>query len=109
MANEIPNAVALMRDSDFRDWVCAASCYQAAATLTTATATVASKVMASEVLLNPRGPHLDRLINVLATRTELASVGQTVGEGAGKIGQALLLAQMAVVWAPLAAVLHPQG
>ncbi len=105
MANEIPNAVALMRDPDFRDWVCAASCYQAAQVL--GSGTNAAKAMASEVLLNPRGPQLERLINVLATQTALASVGSTVGTTAGTITQALLLTQIAAVWNPLAAVLYP--
>lgn len=106
MANEIPNAVALMKDSTFRDWVNAAACYQAALVLTDGAATAASKRLASDALLNPSGPHLNRLVNVLATRVQIASVGTTVGEGAGQIGQALMLAQIAAVWAPLAAVMY---
>jgi DNA-binding beta-propeller fold protein YncE len=105
VANEIPNAVALMRDPDFRDWVCAASCYQAAQVL--ASGTAASKAMATEVLLNPRGHILERLVNVLATQTAIASVGSTVGTAAGTITQTLLLTQTATVWAPLTAVLYP--
>lgn len=107
MANEIPNAVSLMRDPDFRDWVCAASCYQAAQAL--ASGTAASKAMAAEVLLNPRGHVLERLINVLATQTAIASVGASVGTAAGTITQPLLLTQIATVWAPLAAVLYPSA
>lgn len=107
MANELPNAVALMADSDFRAWVMAASCYQASIVVSDAAATAASKAMAQEVLLNPASAVTQRLVNVLATRVPICSVGVTVGESAGKVGQALLLAQVALVWAPLAAVLYP--
>ncbi len=103
MANEITNAVALMKDPEFRDWVCAAACYQASAALTSGTA--AAKTMAQEVLLNPRGPHLERLINVLAVRPNLFNAGATVGEGG--IGQQVLLTEIAAVWTPLATVLYP--
>ena len=107
MANELSNAVALMRSSDFRDWVMAAACYQASVVLTGTGQTTASKALASDALLNPTGPHLNRLVGVLATRTQIASIGTEVGEGAGQVGQTLLLGQIAAVWAPLAAVMYP--
>lgn len=105
MANEITNAVALMKDPDFRDWVCAAACYRASAVLTSGTAP--AKAMAQEVLLNPRGPNLDRLINVLAVRPALFGAGATVGDGG--IGQQALLTEIAAVWTPLATALHPNA
>lgn len=107
MANEIPNAVALIRDDDFRSWIQVAACFQAAAVVVNAGSTAASKKLATDVLSNPTGAHLNQMIAIMATRPEIASVGVTVGEGAGKIGQTLLLAQIAIIWAPLAAVMYP--
>lgn len=104
MANEIPNAVVLMRDSTFRDWVMAASCYQATQVLATpGNADTAAGKMANEVLLNPTGPVLNRLVSILSTRNEISSRGADVNA----VGQTVLLAQLAVVWEPLANVLYP--
>lgn len=107
MANEIPNAVQLMKDSDFRDWVCAASAQIATQVIASAGSTAASKAMGSAVLLTPRGPILDRLVSIIATRPSICSVGTTVGEQAGAIGQALLLTEVASVWSALANLLYP--
>lgn len=109
MANEIPNAVQLMKDSDFRDWVCAASAQIATQQIAGANSTAASKAMGAAALLNPRGQILERLVNILATRPNICSVGTTVGEQDGSIGQSLLLSELGKVWGPLANILYPAG
>lgn len=106
MASEIVNAVALARDDAFRDWVCAGTCYHARTALSGGTA--ASRRLALETVTNP-ALHLDRWIHVLASDPAICSVGDTVGDGDGQIGQALLLTQIAATWPSLAAVLYPEA
>jgi hypothetical protein len=101
MANEIPNAVALMRDTDFRDWVRAGVCYQAATLIAAGTAPATSLKVANDVVGSPT-VHLERFLNVLATRVPICSVGSTVEA----IGQTLLLAQIAAVWDKLAVAIY---
>lgn len=107
MAHELPNAVTLMGDSTFRDWVAAAASYTATNVLASGSSTVPAKAMAAEVLVTPRGAVVERLVNILATRFAICSVGNAVGEDVGQIGQALLLSEMGSIWGSLASVLYP--
>lgn len=106
MANEITNAVNLARDPDFRDWVRAGTCYHARTALTGGTP--ASRRLALDTVTNPT-LHLDRWIHALASDPDLCSVGATVGEDTGQIGQNLLLTRIADTWPDLADVLYPDA
>ena len=103
--SNIINAVALARDPDFRDWVRVGCCFQARTIIAAGTGG-AARTLAVETVGNPN-LHLDRWINVLAADPALCSVGSTVGDGQGQIGQALLLGQIEATWTALAAVLYP--
>ena len=105
MANEIVNAVALARDPDFRDWVRAGPCFHAR-TVIAGNGTGSSRLLAVDTVSNST-LHLDRWVNVLSSDPLLCSVGSTVGTGTGKIGQDLLLAEIAATWVALATVLYP--
>ena len=102
MANEIPNAVALMKDADFRDWVRAGVCYQAAVVIAATGQPATSVKVANDVVGNP-AVHLDRFLNVLACRPQICSIGATVAT----IGQPLLLAQITAVWDKLSTAIYP--
>ncbi|HML52384.1 MAG TPA: hypothetical protein PKD84_13390 [Propionicimonas sp.] len=103
----IVNAVALGKDSDFRDWVRAGTCYHARTVLTGA-AGASAKALALDTITSPT-THLDRWIHVLSTDPAICGVGDTVGDGDGQIGQALLLTQIAATWPSLAGVLYPEA
>lgn len=109
MANEIPNAVSLMQSSLFRDWVRAAIVYKARDVITEAT-TVADHAkrveLAAIVAVNP-DQHLNIFVNAIACDPAVASVGAEVGEGTGRVGQALLLDRIGLIWTPLAKLLYP--
>ena len=107
MAHELANSVVLMGDSTFRDWVSAAASHTATNVLASGSSTVAAKAMAAEVLVTPCGAVVERLVSMLATRFAICSVGDSVGEDEGQVGQALLLTEMGSIWSPLAAVLYP--
>lgn len=106
MADELPNAVALMRDSEFRDWVVAAIGYQARVVMQEATSIADYAVrrkLASAAILDP-AQFGDRFINVIATDPEVAVKGKTVQ----LVGQALLLQKVAGVWPHLAKLIFPE-
>lgn len=103
--SEITNAVALARDDTFRDWVRVGCCFRARTIIAAGTGG-AARTLAVETVGNPN-LHLDRWINVLAADPALCSVGSTVGDGQGQIGQDLLLGQISTTWQALAAVLYP--
>jgi hypothetical protein len=105
MANEIPNAVTLRRDNDFRDWVIACIGYQARLVLTESTGTneyEARRRLAAAAILDP-AQFGDRMVNVLATDPAIASQGDTVQ----LVTQELLISKVAEVWTPLAKLLYP--
>lgn len=107
MANELPNAVALMRDVDFRDWLMAAGAYQARVVLGEPAATPDHAVrvkLAQDVLMSPE-MLLDRLVNVVATDPEVAGRGVTPAV----VGQPLILQKVADIWTSLARLSFPQG
>lgn len=99
------NAVALARDPDFRDWVRVSCCFQARTVITAGT-TGPSRTLAVDTIGNPT-LHLDRWINVLAADPALCTVGSTVGDSPGQVGQQLMLTQIAATWPALAGVLYP--
>lgn len=100
MANELPNAVALMRNDEFRDWVMAAAVYQARQVIVEATSVqdhAIRVILAEKVALNP-APYVERFVNVIATDPAVAGLGDTPSE----IGQSTFLAKIAEVWTPMA-------
>ena len=104
MANELPNAVALMRDSDFRDWVMAAAVYTARTVLAEPTATPDYSVrrqLAITILGNP-SVIVERTVNIIAADPEVCSKGTTVTA----VGQTLLIQKMADIWTPIAKLLY---
>lgn len=108
MANEIPNAVNLTKDPDFRDWVRVAALYQARVSLTgdtPATPSAAQRArLSGEVLGNPF-TRLEIIVKILASDPEICGVANpTVGNG---ITQTLLIQKMAGFWTPLAVHLFP--
>ena len=105
MANELPNAVALRRDNDFRDWVIAAIGYQARLVLTEPANTVdytPRRALAAAAILDPAA-FADRFVNVIATDPAVAGKGDTVA----LVTQATLLSKVAEVWTPLAKLIYP--
>lgn len=109
MANELPNAVALMRDATFMDWVRAGSVYVARTVLTEPDTTASHDVrvrMAQAIVLDPTAMQT-RLVNILATDPDVASIGDQVGEGPNMIGQNLIIQKIIGVWTPLAKLVYP--
>jgi hypothetical protein len=107
MADELPNAVALMRSVDFRDWLLAAGAYQARVVLAEPDTTPLHDVrlkLAEEVLMSP-AVIVDRLVNAIATDPEVAGKGQTPQA----VTQALILKKVDLVWSALARMSYPNG
>jgi hypothetical protein len=109
MANELQNATILMGDSDFRDWMRAATVYEARAVIIEA-GTVADHAtrlkLAQAQALNP-DTHLNIFVNAIACDPTVASVGSSVGTAAGTITQDLMLQKVKGIWTPLAQLLYP--
>lgn len=105
MANELPNAVALMEDDTFRKWCIAAAVYQARLVVQEA-ATVADHgvrlKMAMDVIVNPQ-LLADRLVHVIAADPAVSGKGDTVQE----ITQDTMIAKVAEVWTILAKNFYP--
>lgn len=105
MANELPNAATLLHDPTFRDWILAASIYQARIVITEdpATADHATRLkLANDVIVNPQMT-LDRFVNLVATDPDIAGAGNNVTA----IGQPAILSKVAQLWTPLAKLLYP--
>lgn len=100
MANELHNAISLMRDSNLRDLLTAAAVYQSRLVVMEA-ATVASHAtrlnMANACLVNPT-VMADRLTNIIACDPAVAALGTT----ADAIPEDVILNKVASVWTPLA-------
>ena len=102
MANELPNAVALMQNDEFRSWVMAASVYQARQVIIEPASTTdhTPRVsLANSVVMNPT-QYLERFVNVIACDPGIASLGTTVQQ----ITQPTLLQKMSDIWTPLSKV-----
>lgn len=109
MANELPNAVKLMNDGPFRDWMRAALVYQSREVIMEDTATAnhdARLRLASVLAVNPN-THLDMFVNAIAADPSVAGIGVTVGTTAGTVTQPLMLQKVAGVWTPMALLLYP--
>ena len=107
MANELPNAVALMRSADFRDWLTAAAAYQARVVVLEDVSTADHDIrlkLATDVLMTP-SIVVDRLINAVATDPEVAVKGTTPE----LVTQAVILQKVAAVWTVLAKLSFPNG
>lgn len=105
MANELPNAVALMREADFRDWLVAAGAYTARTVLNEDEGTPyhrARLLLAYDVLGNP-AMIAERLVTIVATDPEVAGKGN----GVAAVGQPLILAKVAAAWTALARMAYP--
>lgn len=100
MANELHNAVALMRDNDMRDLVQAATVYQSRLVVTEAD-TIGSHAnrlnMAKQVLAQP-GLIADRVLNIIVCDPAVAGLGDTAAE----IPESTIIAKVAEVWTPIA-------
>lgn len=102
MANELANATTLMKDTDFRDWVRAASVYVAREVISDPTPPGDQAVrlaFAKQIALNP-DLHLNQLVNVIACDPEVAAKGNNVTA----VTQATVIAKVQEVWSPLAAL-----
>lgn len=107
MADELPNAVALMKDQEWKDWLLAAAAYQARVVLQEPENTPDHPVrlrLAQDVLTSPQIV-LERLVTVVSTDPEVAGKGKT----ATLVGQPLILQKVAGVWTALAKLAFPQG
>lgn len=105
MADELPNAVELMRDSTFRDWIIAAIGYTARQVIQESPSTPqydARRRLAEPAVLDP-AVFADRFVNVIATDPAVAAKGTTVQ----LVGQALVLQKVSDLWTPLATLIYP--
>lgn len=106
MANEVANAVQLINDKPFRDWVMVVGCYQSRIVIQNgqdeaARSDHATRLdLANRFLENPN-PFLDSLIRLLATDPEICSLGVTVGSNA--VTQEVLITKIAAIWSSFAA------
>lgn len=101
----VANAVQLMSDFTFRQYCQAVSVYQARQ-VTQEAATVAKHTerlaLAVKVLDNPDYV-TGRMVAMLATKPEIASLGVTLGDG-GAISEGVMLQAAADIWTTLALV-----
>lgn len=106
MANEVPNAVVLIKDSDFRDWVRVIIAYTARSIFVEPIATTEHnkrQALANDCITN-LDLHLSRFVNVVATDPAIASLGTVVGE---QIPQTILITKIENYWTAIAKVLYP--
>lgn len=106
MANELSNAVVLMKNEKFRDWIMAASVYQARVVITEGAAVTdhALRVqLAQTVVVNP-DMHLAKFVNALACDPDIAGAGTDIEV----FGQGPLLSKLAGIWTPMAKMIFNQ-
>ena len=105
MANEVANAVQLINDKPFRDWVMVVGCYQSRIVIQnnpTEAARPDHQIrlnLANQFLDNPN-PFLESMIRLLATDPEICSLGVTVGSSA--VTQEILISKIASIWSSFA-------
>lgn len=106
MADEVPNAVQLINDKPFRDWLMVVGCYQSRVVIQANAAEAALPDhekrldLATRFLDNP-SPFLDSLVRLIGTDPSVCSLGVTVGPGA--VTQEVLIQKMAAIWSSFAA------
>lgn len=101
MADEIVNAITLIKSSDFRDWCRVLSAFQARKVIVESDTTPDHAVrlkLAERVILDPDFI-LNRVVNILATDPAVCGLGTRIGQD---ITQDLLVAKAAEIWTPLA-------
>jgi hypothetical protein len=104
MANELPNAVSLMRSTEFRDWIMAASVYQARLVFLEPSSTADHDVrmkMARDVISSPN-ILVERLTAIIAADPDVCSIGDTPQA----VGQPVILQKVSDVWTPVAKYLY---
>lgn len=110
MANEVPNAVDLIQDPTFRDWIRVITGYVARESFTESVATPEHNkrlALATDVVVN-LNRYLDQFINIVATDPAVCSIGNSTKIGvANGITQGLLINKVQEYWTPLAKVLYP--
>lgn len=105
MANELPNAAALLTDPVFRSWVTAASVYQARLTMLEADTVPdhAARYALARMVLSTPGFNLDLLVGLLATDDQIAGLGPTPTTAA--VWQGPILTKIAAYWTPVSLTL----
>lgn len=104
MANEVPNAVALRKDPEWKEWVLVAAAYQARVVILEPADTPNHEIrmkMAREVAFTPESI-FGVLLTVVSTDPAVCSKGST----AAQVTQQTLLGKVEEVWTPLANLLY---